>query len=107
MKTIIILGIILAALQVMLGMVIGGFIFVPEVVETLSPGKWIWLVIGIGGTIISMISFIQRIRDYCDYCNRDMEFSSEQYKLNKKIIITENDNKVKSDTIFFFEPIKK
>ena len=26
---------------------------------------------------------------------------------NKKIIITENDNKVKSDTIFFFELIKK
>ena len=104
METIIILGIILAALLVILGIAIGGFIFVPEVVETLSPGTWIWLVIGIGGTIISMISFIQSIRDYC---NSDMEFSSEQYKINKKIIITENDNKVKSDTIFFFEPIKK
>lgn len=45
----------------MLGIVIGGFIFVPEVVETLSPGMWIWLVIGIGGTIISTISFIQEI----------------------------------------------
>lgn len=104
METIVILGIILMVLLVMLGIVIGGFIFVPEVVETMSPGKWIWLVIGIGGTIISMISFIQRIRDYC---NRDMEFSSKEYKINKKIIITENDNKVKSDTIFFFEPIKK
>lgn len=107
MGTIIILGIILAALLVMLGMVIGGFIFSPEVVETLSLRAWILLVIGIGGTIISMISFIQRIRDYCDYCNIDMEFSSKEYKINKKIIITENDNEVKSDTIFFFEPIKK
>lgn len=107
METIIILGIILAVLLVMSGIAIGGFIFVPEVIETLSPGKWIWLVIGIGGTIISMISFIQRIRDYCNYCNRDMEFSSKEYKINKKIIITENDNEVKSDTIFFFEPIKK
>lgn len=103
MENIIILGIILTVLLVLLGIVIGGFIFVPEVVETSSPA-WIWLVIGIGGTIISIISFIQDIRDYC---NRDMEFSSEQYKINKKIIITENDNKVKSDTIFFFEPIKK
>lgn len=104
METIIILGIILMVLLVMLGIVIGGFIFIPEVIETSSPGIWIWLVIGIGGTIISMISFIQDIRDYC---NSDMEFSSEQYKIKKKIIITENDNKVKSDTIFFFEPIKK
>ena len=104
MENIIILGIILMVLLVMLGIVIGGFIFVPEVVETSSPGTWIWLAIGIGGTIISTISFIQSIRDYC---NRDMEFSSEQYKINRKIIITENDNKVKSDTIFFFEPIKK
>lgn len=104
METIIIFGIILVALLVLLGIVIGGFIFVPEVVETSSAGTWIWLVIGISGTIISIISFIQDIRDYC---NRDMEFSSEEYKINKKIIITENDNKVKSDTIFFFEPIKK
>lgn len=104
METIIIFGIILVALLVFLGIVIGGFIFVPEVVETSSAGTWIWLVIGIGGTIISMISFIQDIRDYC---NRDMEFSSEEYKISKKIIITENDNKVKSDTIFFFEPLKK
>lgn len=104
METIIIFGIILVALLVFLGIVIGGFIFVPEAVETSSAGTWIWLVIVIGGTIISMISFIQDIRDYC---NIDMEFSSEEYKISKKIIITENDNKVKSDTIFFFEPIKK
>lgn len=104
METIIILGIILAVLLVMCGIIIGGFLFIPEIATTSSVAEWILIVIGVGGTVISMISFIHAIGEYC---NRDMEFFSEQYKINKKIIITENDNKVKSDTIFFFEPIKK
>lgn len=104
METIIILGIILAVLLVMCGIIIGGFLFIPKIATTSSVAEWILIVIGVGGTVISMILFIHEIREYC---NRDMEFSSEEYKISKKIIITENDNKVKSDTIFFFEPLKK
>lgn len=99
MESIIICGIILAVLLVMCGIVIGGMLFIPEIVFTYSKKSCVLGIIGIIGTIISTIMFIGEVRNY--YI-KNAEFSLNKYSMNKKIMTTKDNNGVKTDTVIFF-----
>ena len=98
MEMIIIRVVILSVLLIMMGVLIAGVLFVPEIVFSLKEFVVV-AIIGIIGTLISAITFVNDLKDYC---NRDREYSLNEYDMSKKVITVEDNNDVKTDTVIFF-----